>query len=55
MVQRTYLMSRGTMLESVPCGEPRLGIKRPFDWGITVICTPWGHADKVQLWLQLVK
>ena len=27
----------------------------PGRWGITVIRTPWGHADKVELWLHLVK
>jgi hypothetical protein len=27
----------------------------PGLWGVTVICTPWDHADKVELWLHLVE
>jgi hypothetical protein len=48
---------------SVPSGTLMVGDADQEDtleigpglWGITVICTPWDHADKVELWLHLVE
>lgn len=48
---------------SVPSGTLTVGDADQEDsleigpglWGVTVICTPWDHADKVELWLHLVE